>query len=101
MKRVLSCTVILGLLLVVGGAGRRVNATVTPQLLPGILAKMEKGHQSLQSLKAGIVQQKINVQINTKDTDQGTLLYKPAANGKGRMRIAYTNPDSRVVAVVG
>lgn len=101
MKRILSGAVILSLLLAVGGATRRAEASAAPQLLPGILSKMERAHQGLQSLKAGIVQQKVNTQINTKDTDYGTLLYKPAANGKGRMRIDYTRPDARVFSVIG
>lgn len=94
---------VLGLALVIAtGARLSVNANSTPQLLTGILAKMEKAHKDLKSLKAQIVQEKTNVQIGSKDKDSGTLLYKPASGAiKGKFRLDYTKPANNTVAVVG
>lgn len=83
------------------GASRRADANPSPQLLTGILKKMETAHANLKSLRAGIVQEKHNVQIDVSDTDYGTLIYKPGAPGQTRLRIDYTKPDTRVAAVVG
>ena len=83
-----------------GGMNRRVEAT--PQILPGILNKMEKAHLDMKSLKAEMVQQKTNAQIGVTDTEYGQLLYKPAAGkGKGKLRIDYIRPSKDIVAVVG
>ncbi len=84
------------------GSAPRVEANGAPQILTGILQKIEKAHLDLKSLKAAIVQQRINSQIGSKDTDYGVLLYKPSAgNTKGKLRIDYSKPDVRTVAVVG
>jgi outer membrane lipoprotein-sorting protein len=91
----------IGLVLVYSGAPRRAEANTGAQLLTGILTKMESAHRNLRSMRASIVQQKVNTQIGTKDTDYGTLIYKPGAKGKGRLRIDYTRPDTRVLSVVG
>jgi outer membrane lipoprotein-sorting protein len=101
MKRLITLTAVLALMVSLGGSWPT-KANGNPQLLTGILQKMEKAHMDLKSLKAVIMQQKVNVQINVKDTDQGTILYKPAAgNEKGKIRIDYTKPDTRIVSVVG
>jgi outer membrane lipoprotein-sorting protein len=99
MKRPTSLAICLVLLALVAGD---TDANTTPQLLTGILAKMEKMHKELRSLKAQIVQEKTNVQIGTKDKDYGTLLYKPAnGKGKGRLRLDYTKPANNTISVVG
>src|SRR5918911_1417269 len=100
MKRLILFAFSAAVLLCLSGAADRANAIPMPQLLTGILAKMEKMHQDLKSLKAQIVQEKTNVQIGTKDKDYGTLLYKPAnAKAKGKLRIDYTKPTNNTVAV--
>lgn len=102
MKRLTSLAISAALLAFITGAGLRADAKNTPQLLTGILAKMEKAHKELKSLKAQITQEKTNVQIGTKDKDYGTLLYKPGAGkAKGKIRIDYTKPTNNTVAVVG
>lgn len=100
MKKALTLALVAGMLILLGGVNRRVEAN--PQILPGILNKMEKAHLDLKSLKAEMVQQKTNAQIGVTDTEYGVLLYKPAASkGKGKLRIDYTRPSKDVVAVVG
>jgi outer membrane lipoprotein-sorting protein len=102
MKRLISLAISATLLVVLTGAGLHADANTSPQLLTGILAKMEKAHKELKSLKAQIIQEKTNVQIGTKDKDFGTLLYKPSVGkNKGKMRIDYTKPTNNVAAVVG
>jgi outer membrane lipoprotein-sorting protein len=101
MRRIVSLALMIGLVLVYSGASRRAEANTGAQLLTGILTKMENAHRNLRSMRASIVQQKVNTQIGTKDTDYGTLIYKPGAKGKGRLRIDYTRPDTRVLSVVG
>jgi len=100
MKKLLTVALITGMLILLGGMNRRAEAT--PQILPGLLNKMEKAHLELKSLKAEIVQQKTNAQIGVTDTEYGVMLYKPAAGkGKGKLRIDYTRPSKDIVAVVG
>lgn len=100
MKKLLTVVLIAGMLTLLGGTNRRVEAT--PQILPGILNKMEKAHLDLRSLKAEIVQQKTNAQIGVTDTEYGLMLYKPGAGkGKGKLRIDYTRPSKDTIAVVG
>jgi outer membrane lipoprotein-sorting protein len=102
MKRFTLLAISAALLVSSLGAGLCTSANTTPQLLTGILAKMEKAHKELKSLKAQIIQEKTNVQIGTRDKDFGTLLYKPASGkGKGKLRIDYTKPTTNTVAVVG
>ena len=98
MRRKIILVALLGALLVwtTGATPVEVNGD-----LNALLQKMEKAHQELKSLKAELKQQKINPQIGSTDTDYGTLIYKPAVGGKGRMRIDYTRPDTRTVSVVG
>ncbi len=89
-------------LAIVAGANLSVCANTSPQLLTGILAKMDKAHKDLKSLKAQITQEKTNVQIGSKDKDSGTLLYKPASSAaKGKFRLDYTKPANNTVSVVG
>lgn len=93
---------LIGLALLALVSITNVSANSTPQLLTGILAKMEKAHKELKSLKAQISQEKTNVQIGTKDKDSGTLLYKPATGAtKGKFRLDYTKPANNTIAVVG
>jgi outer membrane lipoprotein-sorting protein len=101
MRRFATLIVTAGLLVGLTGASRRADAGASAQLLSGILAKMEKAHSELKSLRAVIIQQKTNTQIGTSDTDYGTLIYKPSAKGQGRLRIDYTKPDVRVFAAIG
>ena len=101
MKRFGTLAIVLGLLTSLLGTPRRAEATPNPQLLAGVLQKMETANRNLKSLKAAIVQQKTNVQIGTKDTDYGTLIYKTNTKGQGQVRIDYTKPDTRTVAIVG
>lgn len=76
-------------------------ARPTPQLLTGILAKMETARRNLKSLQATITLQHSNVQIGNVETEQGTILYKPNGGGAGKLRIDYYKPDTRIVAIVG
>lgn len=93
---------ILSSVMLMTGAVRRAYATSTPQILTGILNKMEKANQDLKSLKAELVQQKTNPQINITDTAIGGLIYKPAAGKeKGKFRIDYTRPSKDIFAAVG
>jgi outer membrane lipoprotein-sorting protein len=91
----------LGILVTLTSATHPAEAKANAQLLTGILQKMEKAHANLKSLKAAIMQQKVNTQINTKDTDYGVLIYKPSPKGQSRLRIDYNNPETRTVSVVG
>jgi outer membrane lipoprotein-sorting protein len=100
MKSLTSLAISVLLFVLLGVSGR--SADASPQLLTGILAKMEKMHKELRSLKAQIIQEKTNVQIGTKDKDYGALLYKPGnGKSKGKLRIDYTKPSNNTIAVVG
>lgn len=99
MRSLAIIAIILGLLLSMTGASRRVDAT--PQLLPGILKKMETARTNLKSLRAAIVQEKHNVQIDVSDVDSGTMIYKLGMKGDMRARIDYTKPDTQVVSLIG
>lgn len=101
MKKIATLAVIVSLVGMLM-TDHRVDATPTPQILTGVLNKMEKAHQSLKSLKAELIQQKTNPQINITDTEYGQILYKPGmGKEKGKLRIDYTKPSKDVVALVG
>src|SRR5262245_38982816 len=102
MKRFMSLAIGAGMLFLLIGAGYRADANAQPQLLTGILNKMEKAHQGLKSLRAEMVLQKTNSQIGVTDSEYGQLLYKPGeAKSKQKLRIDYTKPSKNVAAVDG
>jgi outer membrane lipoprotein carrier protein len=102
MKKFITLALITGMMLLLAGADRRADANAQPQLLTGILNKMENAHQSLKSLKAELVLQKTNTQIGITDNEFGLLLYKPGASkSKQKLRIDYTKPSKDIIAVDG
>jgi outer membrane lipoprotein-sorting protein len=102
MKRFLTALTIVGAFLLLSGVIPRTDARTRPQILTGILNKMEKAHQDMKSLKAELIQQKTNSQIGITDTEYGALLYKPpVGKTKYKFRIDYTKPTKNVVSVVG
>src|SRR5215813_9413761 len=102
MKRIVPLAIIVGMLIALAGANHHADANPMPQILTGILNKMEKAHQDLKSLKAELIQQKTNPQINITDTTYGTIIYKPAiGKEKGKVRIDYTKPSKDIFALVG
>lgn len=104
MKKIATLALVTGMLLTLVGAARlpHVEANTKPQILTGILNKMENAHQQMKSLKAELIQQKTNPQIGSTDTDYGMVLYKPASGReKGKLRIDYTKPSKDVVSIVG
>ncbi len=102
MTKFLTVAIIAGMLILLVGADHRADANAQPQLLTGILNKMEKAHQDLKSLKAELVLQKTNTQIQITDTEYASLLYKPGAGkSKQKLRIDYTKPSKDVIAVDG
>lgn len=102
MKRIATLALIAGLALAVAGVIQVVNAETSPQILTGILNKMETAHKQMKSLKAELIQEKINPQIGSKDSDYGTVIYKPAAGkDKGKLRIDYSKPGIKSLSVIG
>ncbi len=102
MKRFMSLALIAGSLFAIVGANRRADANAQPQLLTGILNKMEKANQDLKSLKAELVLEKTNTQIGVTDSVYGQLIYKPGTKrSKQRLRIDYTKPSQDIVSVDG
>jgi outer membrane lipoprotein-sorting protein len=102
MRQILLITAIAVILFSLSGAGRQADARTMPQLLAGILNKMEKAHQDLKSLRAEMVQQNTNNQIGITDTNFGAFIYKPAVGkSKGRLRIDYIRPSKDIVSLIG
>jgi outer membrane lipoprotein-sorting protein len=102
MRQFLLITAIAGLIFSLSGASHRADAKTMPQLLTGILNKMEKAHQDLKSLRADMVQQNTNNQIGITDTNFGAFIYKPAVGkSKGRLRIDYNKPSKDIVSLIG
>ncbi|MFN0124617.1 MAG: LolA family protein [Blastocatellia bacterium] len=100
MKRLTSLAITVTLLLgMMTVATTDTQANVSAQLLTGVLQKMESSYRGLKGLRASIVQKRVNSQIGTSDTDYGVAIYKPG--DKKRLRIDYTKPDTRTLAVVG
>lgn len=100
MKRTISLAAIFALLLT-AGTYQNTRATAGSQLLTGVLSKMQTAHRNLRSLRTGMAQVRHNPQIGSTETDYGTLIYKPGAKGKSKMRIDYTRPDQKSVSVLG
>jgi outer membrane lipoprotein-sorting protein len=102
MKKLISLAVIAGISLLLASAGRSAPANAQPQILTGILNKMEKAHQDLKSLKAEMVLERTNTQIGVTDSEYGQLIYKPGtAKSKQKLRIDYTKPSKDILAVDG
>jgi outer membrane lipoprotein-sorting protein len=102
MKKFMTLALIAGLALTLIGASPIVDAKTSPQILTGILNKMENAHKQMKSLKAELIQERINPQIGSKDSDYGTVIYKPAAGkDKGKLRIDYTKPGVKTLSVIG
>lgn len=102
MKKFMTLALITGLVLTLVGAKPVFDVKASPQILTGILNKMENAHRQMKSLKAELVQEKVNPQIGSKDSDYGTLIYKPAAGkDKGKLRIDYTKPGVKTLSVIG
>jgi outer membrane lipoprotein-sorting protein len=98
----MSLALIAGMFILFSGADRRVDANTQPQLLTGILNKMEKANQELKSLRSELVLKKTNTQIQITDTEYGQLLYKPGSGkSKQKLRIDYTKPSKDIIAVDG
>jgi outer membrane lipoprotein-sorting protein len=94
--------IIAGISILPAGSGRSASANAQPQLLTGILNKMEKAHQDLKSLKAEMVLERTNTQIGVTDSEYGQLLYKPGTSkSKQKLRINYTKPSKDILAVEG
>ena len=102
MKKFMTLALIAGLVLTLVGASPIVDAKTSPQILTGILNKMENAHKQMKSLKAELIQERINPQIGSKDSDYGTVIYKPAAGkDKGKLRIDYIKPGVKTLSVIG
>ncbi len=102
MKKFMTLTLITGLALALVGAQSVLDVKASPQILTGILNKMENAHKQMKSLKAELVQEKVNPQIGSKDSDYGTLIYKPGVGKeKGKLRIDYTKPGVKTLSVIG
>lgn len=102
MKKLMSLAIIAGISFLLARAESSASANAQPQILTGILNKMEKAHQDLKSLKAEMVLEKTNTQIGVTDSEYGQLLYKPGATkSKQKLRIDYTKPSKDILAVDG
>lgn len=89
-------------LMLPGMAVRPTEANAAPQILTGILNKMENAHQGLKSMKAELIQQKTNTQIGITDNEFGQIIYKPSSGkDKGKLRIDYVKPSKDIIALVG
>ncbi len=101
MKKMMILVALVGLLLL-PGVGSFATASTQPQLLTGILNKMEKANQDLKSLKAEMVLQKTNSQLGITDTEYGQVMFKPTqGKTKQKLRIDYTKPSKDIIAVDG
>src|SRR5215475_4354546 len=102
MKKLIPLAIIAGIFLLLAGVDRSASANAQPQLLTGILNKMEKAHQDLKNLKAEMVLERTNTQIGVTDSEYGQLLYKPGTpKSKQKLRIDYTKPSKDILAVDG
>ncbi|MBO0858730.1 MAG: outer membrane lipoprotein carrier protein LolA [Chloracidobacterium sp.] len=102
MRKIIYLAVIAGISVSLVSAGRSVFANAQPQILTGILNKMEKAHQDLKSLKAEMILERTNTQIGVTDSEYGQLIYKPGtAKSKQKLRIDYTKPSKDILTVDG
>jgi outer membrane lipoprotein-sorting protein len=102
MNKLISLAIIAGISLLIAGVDRTASANAQPQILTGILNKMERANQDLKSLKAEMILQKTNNQIGVTDSEYGQLIYKPGTpKSKQKLRIDYTKPSKDILAVDG
>src|SRR5258707_2958578 len=102
MKKIFSFGIAVGLLL----AALSISSTPTANaqsagLVSSILNRMEKGKQSLKTLRASISMWKYNAQLREEDTYQGIVLYiaGPGGSRASFMRLEWTSPQHETLAI--
>src|SRR5262245_34696886 len=68
-------------------------------LVSSVLNRLEKNRASLKSLRAGIVMEKYNSQIGTKDEAKGVVAYVPGAGRTASVRLEWTSPQHEMIVV--
>jgi outer membrane lipoprotein-sorting protein len=68
-------------------------------LVSSVLNRLEKNRASLKSLRAGIILEKYNSQIGTKDNAKGIVAYVPGAGRNASVRLEWTSPQHEILAV--
>ncbi len=77
-----------------------ITETKAQGVLGDILKRMETHRNSLSSLRANIVMDKYNPQLNTHDVTQGTVALVPAKGRDALLRIDWTKPTQETLSVV-
>jgi outer membrane lipoprotein-sorting protein len=68
-------------------------------LVSSVLNRLEKNRASLKSLRAGIVMEKYNSQIGTKDQAKGVVVYLPGAGRNASVKLEWTSPQHEILTV--
>ncbi len=68
-------------------------------LVSSVLNRLEKNRASLKSLRAGIVMEKYNSQIGTKDQFKGVVAYLPGAGRNASVKLEWNSPQHEIIAV--
>lgn len=68
------------------------------QLVSSVFSKMERNRQSLKSLRANVLIQKIDARFG-EEMSRGSVQYVPGAGRSANVRLDYTQPRQEVLAV--
>lgn len=75
-----------------------VNETKAQNILPEILKRMDEHQKALKSLKANVVMDKYNPQIDTHDVYEGVSQYVAVSGRDARVRIDWNKPAKETLA---
>lgn len=73
--------------------------TKAQNILPEILKRMNEHQKALKSLKANVLMDKFNSQLQTNDISEGIVHYVPAKGRDALVRIDWTKPAEETLAV--
>ena len=76
-----------------------VSETKAQNPLPEILRRMDEHQKALKSLKASVVMDKFNSQLNEHDIYDGSAQYVAVGGRDARVRIDWTKPQQETLAV--
>jgi len=102
MRKIFSFGLAVGLLLTALSISSTPTANAqSAGLVSSILNRMEKGKQSMKTLRANITMWKYNAQLRDEDTYQGVVLYIPGLGGSRAafMRLEWTSPQHETLAI--
>jgi outer membrane lipoprotein-sorting protein len=68
-------------------------------LVSSVLARLQKNHETLKSLRASISMEKYDARVREKDNYYGAVLYMPGAGKNAFVRLEWSKPQHEILGV--